>query len=40
VKARSPKRRDLAAAAIQEKFGHTSNPDADYSVRINRALFM
>jgi 8-hydroxy-5-deazaflavin:NADPH oxidoreductase len=38
--ARSPKRRDLAAAAIQERFGHVTNPAADYGVRINRALFM
>lgn len=38
--ARSPKRRDLAAAAIAERFGHTVNPDAEYGVRINRALFM
>jgi predicted dinucleotide-binding enzyme len=38
--ARSPKRRDLAAAAIAERFGHTINPDAEYGVRINRALFL
>lgn len=38
--ARSPKRRDLAAAAIAERFGHTINPDAQYGVRLNRVLFM
>ncbi|KWX20044.1 NADP oxidoreductase [Mycolicibacterium wolinskyi] len=38
--ARSPKRRDLAAAAIAERFGHTVNPDAEYAVRLNRVLFM
>lgn len=37
--ARSPKRRDLAAAAIAERFGHTINPDAEYAVRLNRVLF-
>jgi 8-hydroxy-5-deazaflavin:NADPH oxidoreductase len=39
--ARSPKRRDLAVAAIQERVGNgTTNPDAEYSVRLNRALYM
>jgi predicted dinucleotide-binding enzyme len=37
---RSPKRRDLAVAAIMERVGGgTTNPDADYLVRLNRALF-
>jgi 8-hydroxy-5-deazaflavin:NADPH oxidoreductase len=40
-KARLPKRRDLAVAAIQERVGDaTTNPDADYGVRLCRALFM
>lgn len=40
-KARLPKRRDLAVAAIQERVGDaTTNPDADYAVRLCRALFM
>jgi 8-hydroxy-5-deazaflavin:NADPH oxidoreductase len=39
--ARSPKRRDLAAAAIAERFGADgTNPDEDYAVRLNRALYM
>jgi predicted dinucleotide-binding enzyme len=39
--ARSPKRRDLAVAAIQERVGDAgTNPDAEYLVRLNRALFM
>lgn len=39
--ARSPKLRDLSVAAVQEKFGDgTANPDAEYLVRVNRALFM
>lgn len=39
--ARSPKRRDLAVAAITERVGDsTTNPDAEYVVRLNRALFM
>ena len=38
--ARAPRRRDLAAAAIAERFGHTVNPDAEYSVRLNRVLFL
>ena len=37
---RSPTRRDLAVAAIQERVGDaTANPDAEYGVRLNRALF-
>jgi predicted dinucleotide-binding enzyme len=40
-KARLPKRRDLAVAAIQERVGDgKTNPDAEYGVRLNRALFM
>jgi hypothetical protein len=40
-KARLPKRRDLAVAAIQERVGDAkTNPDADYLFRLNRALFM
>jgi 8-hydroxy-5-deazaflavin:NADPH oxidoreductase len=40
-KARLPKRRDLAVAAFQERLGDaTTNPDADYAVRISRALYM
>ena len=39
--ARLPKRRDLAFAAIMERVGDgTTNPDAEYGVRLNRALFM
>ncbi|QFG22153.1 NADPH-dependent F420 reductase [Actinomadura sp. WMMB 499] len=38
---RSPKRRDLAVAAIQERVQDaTTNLDAEYLVRLNRALFM
>jgi hypothetical protein len=38
---RSAKRRDLAVAAIQERVGDaTTNPDAEYGVRLNRALFI
>lgn len=38
---RSPTRRDLAVAAIQERVGDaTTNPDAEYGVRLNRALFI
>ncbi|MGW2256335.1 NADPH-dependent F420 reductase [Streptomyces sp. NPDC001780] len=38
---RLPKRRDVAVAAIQERVGDGStNPDAEYLVRLNRALFM
>ena len=40
-RARLPKRRDLAVAAIVERVGDgTTNPDADYGVRLNRALYM
>jgi 8-hydroxy-5-deazaflavin:NADPH oxidoreductase len=40
-KARLPKRRDLAVAAFRERLGDaTTNPDADYGVRLSRALFM
>ena len=40
-KARLPKRRDLSIAAIQERVGDgTTNPDAEYAVRLTRALFM
>ena len=39
--ARLPKRRDLAVAAIMERLGDgTKNPDADFAVRLNRALCM
>ncbi|WP_029117259.1 NADPH-dependent F420 reductase [Mycobacterium sp. URHB0044] len=38
--ARSPKRRDLAAAAIQERLGHAWELDPDFAIRINRVLFM
>ena len=39
--ARSPKRRDLAVAAILERVGDPkTNPDAEYAVRLHRALFM
>ena len=38
---RSPKRRDVAIAAVMERIGDsTTNPDAEYIVRLNRALFM
>lgn len=38
---RSPKRRDLAVEAIVERLDSaTTNPSADYLVRLNRALFM
>lgn len=38
---RLPKRRDLSIAAIQERVGDgTTNPDAEYAVRLTRALFM
>jgi len=37
---RLPKRRDLSYAAVKERVGGgTTNPDADYLVRVNRALF-
>jgi 8-hydroxy-5-deazaflavin:NADPH oxidoreductase len=36
-----PKRRDLAIAAVQERLGSsTTNPDAEYLTRLNRALYM
>ncbi|RYG48690.1 NADP oxidoreductase [bacterium] len=39
-RARLPKRRDLAVAAMQERLGDaTTNPDAEYGVRLVRALF-
>lgn len=38
---RLPARRDIAVAAIQERMGdNKTNPDADYIVRLHRALFM
>jgi predicted dinucleotide-binding enzyme len=38
---RLPKRRDLAVAAIQERVGDAkANPDADFGVRLSRALYM
>jgi predicted dinucleotide-binding enzyme len=40
-RARLPKRRDLAVAAFQERLGDaTTNPDADYAVRLSRVLYM
>ena len=40
-RARLPKRRDLSIAAIMERVGDgTTNPDAEYAVRLTRALFM
>lgn len=40
-RSRLPKRRDLAIEAIMERVGDsTTNPDADYAVRLTRALFM
>jgi predicted dinucleotide-binding enzyme len=40
-RSRLQKRRDLALAAIMERVGGGGkNPDADYGVRLNRALFM
>lgn len=39
--ARLPKRRDLGFAAVMERIeGNATNPDSDYLVRLNRALFM
>lgn len=38
--ARSPKRRDLELAVVQERFGAGVQPDADYLVRLNRAISM
>jgi 8-hydroxy-5-deazaflavin:NADPH oxidoreductase len=38
---RSQRRRDLAVAVIQERVGDgTTNPDAEFLVRLNRVLFM
>lgn len=40
-RARLPARRDLAIQAVQERFGSaTTNPKADYLVRLNRALYI
>jgi predicted dinucleotide-binding enzyme len=40
-KGRLPKRRDLAVAVITERLGDgTTNPDADYLPRLNRAIYM
>lgn len=40
-RARLPKRRDLAVAVMQERLGDaTTNPDADFGVRITRAINM
>jgi hypothetical protein len=40
-RARLPKRRDLAMTAVMERVGNgTTNPDAEYLVRLNRALYM
>jgi 8-hydroxy-5-deazaflavin:NADPH oxidoreductase len=40
--ARSPKRRDLSFEAVMERMSGSgkTNPDAEYVVRLNRALFM
>jgi 8-hydroxy-5-deazaflavin:NADPH oxidoreductase len=38
---RLPKRRDLAVAVFQERLGDaTTNPDADFGVRLSRLLYM
>ena len=40
-KERLPKRRDIAVAAITERVGNgTTNPDADYAIRLSRAVYM
>lgn len=40
-RSRLPARRDLAVAAFVERLGDgTTNPDAEYGVRLSRALFM
>lgn len=40
-KERLPKRRDLAVAVITERMGDgTTNPDAEYLPRLNRAIYM
>jgi 8-hydroxy-5-deazaflavin:NADPH oxidoreductase len=40
--ARSPKRRDLSFEAVMERLSGSgkTNPDAEYVVRLNRALYM
>lgn len=39
-RSRLPKRRDLAVAVINERMGNgTTNPDADYLPRLNRAIY-
>ena len=36
-----PQAADVAIAAVMERIGDsTTNPDAEYIVRLNRALFM
>jgi 8-hydroxy-5-deazaflavin:NADPH oxidoreductase len=38
---RAPRRRDLAVAAIMDRVGDpTTNPDADWGVRLSRVLYM
>lgn len=40
-KERLPKRRDLAVAVFQERLENaTTNPDAEFGVRVSRAIFM
>jgi len=40
-RSRLPARRNLAVAAVQERMGDSqTNPDADFLVRLNRALYM
>ena len=41
-RARLPKRRDIAITAVMERLEGSAitNPEADYLVRLNRALFM
>jgi predicted dinucleotide-binding enzyme len=40
-RSRLPRRRELSLAAVMERLGEgTRSPDADYAVRLNRALFM
>ncbi len=40
-RARLPKRRDLSLSAVMERLGDGArNPDVEYAVRLNRALFM
>jgi 8-hydroxy-5-deazaflavin:NADPH oxidoreductase len=40
-RARLPRRRDLAVAAFMERVGDgVTNPDAEYGVRVSRALFL